>query len=75
MNQEKKDGPENPIGLYKDPQSGQYIGVINEIQADAVVQQGYRLVKEGHEAAVLTQAEIDKLDKPEADTKTSTKEK
>lgn len=48
----------NPIGLYKDPASGKYIGAIHEAQADAMIQQGYRLVKEGYDAAMLTEKEI-----------------
>ena len=55
-----------PIGLYRDPESKQYIGCIDEVQADAVVQQGYVLVTEGREAAMTTTAEYAKLDKAPA---------
>ena len=44
MQNESKEGAVNPIGLYKDPESGQTSGAINEIQADAMVQQGWKLV-------------------------------
>lgn len=56
--QERKDGAENPIGLYKDPQSGTTIGAIEETQADAIVQLGYKLVEAGREAAMLTDEQI-----------------
>ena len=55
---ETKDGAINPIGLYKDPQSGQTIGAIEEIQADAIVHLGFKLVEEGREAAMLSEKEI-----------------
>lgn len=35
----------NAPGLYRDPESGQYTGAINEIQADAIVHAGWKLVK------------------------------
>jgi hypothetical protein len=58
--QERKDGQENPIGLYKDPQSGTFIGAIEEVQADAFVQLGYKLVEAGREAATLSDKQIAK---------------
>lgn len=53
----------NPIGLYKDEKSGQYLGAVEEVQADAYIRVGFTLVKEGMEAAKMTQIDIEKLDK------------
>lgn len=50
---------ENPIGLYRDSASGTEIGAIDPVQADAYVRLGYKLVKEGREAAMKPQAEMD----------------
>ena len=66
MRPEKKDGAENPIGLYKDPQSGQVIGALNEVQGDAAVRLGFTLWKEGYEFAKMTDAQIAELDKPQS---------
>lgn len=49
---------ENPIGLYKDPASGKYIGAIHPAQADAMIQQGYTLIKAGSEAAMYSEKQI-----------------
>lgn len=51
----------NPVGLYHNPGNGAYIGVLDPAQADAVVRQGFNLVKEGEQAAKRTQAEIDAI--------------
>jgi hypothetical protein len=64
MKPETKSKAANPIGLYYDKESGKHIGCIEEIQADAVVQQGYVLVKEGRESAMTTQEELDKMGTP-----------
>lgn len=68
MATETKSGAPNPEGLYKDPESGQHIGALDPIQADAMVQQGYQLVKEGREAAMTTQADLDELAAPKKET-------
>lgn len=52
---------ENPIGLYKDPSSGKYTGAIHPAQADAMVRQGYKLVKEGQEAAMYSEKQISEI--------------
>lgn len=41
----------NPIGLYRNSDNKQEIGCEHPSQADAVVRQGYVLVREGVEAA------------------------
>jgi hypothetical protein len=51
----------NPVGLYHDPESGQYIGAIDPIQADAFVRAGYQLHTEGRDAAMSSQEDIDAL--------------
>ncbi len=53
----------NPIGLYKDPQSGAYIGALEEAQADAYVRNGFQLVQEGEDAAKMSAKAIAELDK------------
>ena len=58
---EKSNKLENPVGLYKSEESGQYIGAVDPIQADAFVTVGFTLVKEGLEAAKMTAKEIDDL--------------
>ncbi|MEI7632138.1 MAG: hypothetical protein WCJ60_02345 [bacterium] len=55
---------DNPVGLYYDKESKTYIGCIDPIQADAVVRLGYVLVKEGREASITTQVEMDKMGTP-----------
>lgn len=60
MNDETTNAP-NPIGLYRDPESGQFVGAIDPIQADAFIQVGYKLFREGKEAAMMPQEDIDKL--------------
>jgi hypothetical protein len=47
----------NPIGLYKDPESGNFMGCIEEIQADAAKRAGYVLVESGREAAMTPEAD------------------
>lgn len=46
------------IGLYKDPASGQYLGAIDPIQAEAMVQQGWKLHTPGREAAESSEKDI-----------------
>lgn len=58
MNSEVSNNPTNPVGLYKNPDTGVYLGVLDPAQGDAVVRQGFRLVKEGSEAATMTEKEI-----------------
>ena len=53
----------NPIGLYYSPESGQYLGSLDEIQSDAFLRVGFKLVKEGLEAAKMTAKEITEFDK------------
>jgi hypothetical protein len=60
MNDEKTT-VENPIGLYRDPASGQFVGAIDPIQADAFVRTGFTLYKEGREAAMMSQETLDAL--------------
>ena len=50
----------NPIGLYRNPETGVEVGVIEEIQGDAVIRQGFVLIEEGRDAAMKTQEEMDK---------------
>lgn len=63
----------NPVGLYRQTNPkmagfGKEIGVLDPIQGDAVVRQGFELVEEGREAAMKTQKEMDASnpDSPEA---------
>ena len=58
---EKSSKKENPVGLYRSEESGQYIGALDPIQADAFVTVGFSLVKEGLDAAKMTAKEIDDL--------------
>ena len=49
MNEESRGS--NPEGLYRNPATKQEIGCLHPSQADAVVRQGFVLVREGLEAA------------------------
>lgn len=60
MNDETTNSP-NPIGLYHDPASKQYVGATDPIQADAMIQQGWELHTEGRDAAMSSQEDIDAL--------------
>lgn len=78
MNPKETSSTYNAPGLYQDPESRQYTGAINQIQADAIVQQGWKLVKaadEGDELSVQRQVEemsreenLPRAAKPESDT-------
>lgn len=58
----------NPIGLYQDPESKQYIGALDSIQADAMVQQGYKLVREARSVEdVLDMSKVENLPGNEPD--------
>lgn len=46
------------IGLYRHRESGQYIGAIDETQANAFRQWGYDLVAAGREAAMMSEEDI-----------------
>jgi hypothetical protein len=70
---ETTEAPPNPIGLYRQTDSrqpgyGTEIGVLDPIQGDAVVRQGFELVEEGREAAMKPQKAMD-ADAPKADEK------
>lgn len=60
MNDETTTAP-HPIGLYHDPASKQYVGAIDPIQADAMIQQGWVLHTAGRDAAMSSQEDIDAL--------------
>lgn len=62
MNDEQVGSTEYPIGLYKDKESGKYIGAIDPTQANAFVHVGFSLVKEGREAAMMSEKDIAALD-------------
>ena len=53
----------NPIGLYQNKYNGTLVGVLDPIQGDAVIRNGFELVEEGREAAMLPQDELDKRQK------------
>lgn len=55
-NAQEKSQVENPIGMYRNP-DGLEIGVIDPIQGDAVVRQGFVLVEEGRDAALAAGVE------------------
>lgn len=58
------------VGLYYSPTSDTYIGCIDPAQADAVKERGYSMVKAGHEAAMWTEAQIEKARAKQAAVKT-----
>jgi hypothetical protein len=64
MNDEHNTNAEHPVGLYRDPESGQFVGAIDPIQADAMVRAGWVLFEAGREAAMATQEQIDVLRNP-----------
>lgn len=55
---------DSPIGLYRDPESGNFAGAIDVQQANAFVRVGFKLVEEGREAAQTTEKELAKLKNP-----------
>lgn len=61
MNNNETSNNANPIGLYRDPESGQYIGALEEVQADAFVRVGFKLVKPGRDAAMTSETELQQL--------------
>lgn len=69
MKPETKSKATNPIGLYHDKSTDTYIGCLDEIQADAVVQHNYVLVKEGREAAMTAEADMAKVGAPKKESK------
>ena len=50
---------DSPVGLYKDPESGKYIGALDENQASAIIKLGFKLVEAGIDAAKKTDAQIE----------------
>jgi len=48
-----------PIGLYRHPDSGAYIGALETAAANAYYHHGFRLVEEGADAARMTDDEIE----------------
>lgn len=66
--QEASDAPANPIGLYRQnndklPGFGSYVGVLDPIQGDAAIRQGYELIEEGRDAALKSQKDLQALSK------------
>lgn len=61
--EEKFASTPNPVGLYQNKYNGTLVGVLDPIQGDAVIRNGFELVEEGREAAMLPQEELDKRQK------------
>lgn len=67
MNDEQN--PNEPaIGLYRDPESGQFIGALDANQAAAIERTGFKLFEAGREAAMTPQDELDALMNPAPET-------
>ena len=60
---EKSGTAENPIGLYRNP-DGKEVGVLDPAAGDAVIRQGFTLVKEGVEAAMTPESKDSKTEEP-----------
>jgi hypothetical protein len=55
---------EAQIGLYRDPESGNFVGCLDENQASAAIRVGFKLYEAGVDAAMRPESELDKLKNP-----------
>lgn len=54
---------DNPVGLYHDPISNQYMTAQEPVAADALVRVGFKLILEGEEASRMTDKDIQAFNK------------